>query len=88
MLFTGLAHAFFWVADKVVSAFPAADTSWVAPATDKVKDLVSFMQGLDAHLPITELFVMVGVFTTVWILWTVIVWVRKKYSLIAGGGGI
>ena len=89
MLFTGLCHAFFFVAGLVVSAFPSAGAlTWLADASAGVANVAGLMHRLDAYVPVSTFLLVVGLYLAVWGVISVVVAVRKLWSLIAGGGGV
>lgn len=88
MLFTGLCHAFFWVCNTIVSAFPVADTSWLAPLSSKIANVLAVLHELDAHLPVVAWIAATSIFAGVWVSIGLVVMIRKLWSLVSGGGGI
>lgn len=89
MLFTGLCHAFFWVLNAVVKAFPSAGTfTWLSSASAGIADVMGVIHALDASSSVVTWIAVVGIFLGIWAIITLVVAVRKVYSLFAGGGGL
>jgi len=89
MLFTGLCHAFFFVTNLLVSAFPSAGTlTWLSSASAGVANVMGLMHKLDTYVPIGTFVTVIGIYLAIWLIITGVVAIRKLWSLFTGGGGV